>query len=92
MVPNIIRVLVAKPGLGNRDCGAKAIPRGVIAAWVGQLSKDRQNDDAVVIVGGIVPDEDAAQSKQAGVAGPFNPAPHLYRLWEFIRIPVTQIA
>ena len=38
-------------------------------------------NDVVVMVGGIVPDEDAAQLKRLGVAPCFNPALRSKGLW-----------
>lgn len=55
------------------------------------LLKEKQMTDVVVIVGGIVPDEDAAQLKQAGVAGVFQPGASLEQIVEFIRASVKQL-
>jgi methylmalonyl-CoA mutase, C-terminal domain len=51
----------------------------------------RQNDmlDVKVIVGGIVPDEDAAALKQQGVAAVFQPGASLDAIVDFIRKSVT---
>jgi methylmalonyl-CoA mutase C-terminal domain/subunit len=132
MVPNKIRVLVAKPGLDGHDRGAKVIARALrdagmeviytglrqtpemvvntalqedvqviglsilsgahnaIVPRVLQLLREKQMEDVVVIVGGIVPDEDAAQLKKAGVAAVFQPGAPLENIVEFIRASVKQ--
>ena len=41
--------------------------------------------DVLVVVGGIIPDEDAAQLKKLGVAAVFQPGASLERIVEFIR-------
>ena len=134
MVPNKIRVLVAKPGLDGHDRGAKVIARALrdagmeviytglrqtpemivntalqedvqviglsilsgahsaIVPRVMTLLREKQMDDVVVIVGGIVPDEDAAQLKQAGVAEVFQPGASLEQIVGFIRASVKQAA
>ena len=52
----------------------------------------RQNDmtDVVVVVGGIVPDEDAEALKREGVAAVFQPGASLDKIVEFIRSSVAQ--
>lgn len=54
----------------------------------------RQQDmtDVLVIVGGIVPDDDAARLKQQGVAAVFQPGASLEQIVEFIRSSVKQPA
>jgi methylmalonyl-CoA mutase C-terminal domain/subunit len=56
------------------------------------LLKDKQMHDVVVIVGGIVPDEDAAQLKRLGVAAVYQPGASLEEIVEFIRHAVKQTA
>ncbi len=56
------------------------------------LLRENQMDDVVVVVGGIVPDEDAAQLKQAGVAEVFQPGASLEQIVGFIRASVKQAA
>ena len=56
------------------------------------LLKEKQMTDVVVIVGGIVPDEDAVQLKQAGVAEVFQPGASLAQIVEFIRASIKQPA
>jgi methylmalonyl-CoA mutase C-terminal domain/subunit len=56
------------------------------------LLKDKQMTDVLVIVGGIVPDEDAAQLKRLGVAAVYQPGASLEEIVEFIRSTVKQAA
>lgn len=65
---------------------------GAIVPRVMELLKQKQMDDVIVLVGGIVPDEDAAQLKQAGVAEVFQPGASLEQIVEFIRASVKQAA
>jgi methylmalonyl-CoA mutase, C-terminal domain len=44
--------------------------------------------DAFVVVGGIIPDEDAAELKKLGVAEIFQPGSSLEGIVEFIRASV----
>src|SRR5215468_3344389 len=63
-----------------------------IVPRVMELLKEKQMNDVVVIVGGIVPDEDAAQLKKIGVAAVFQPGASLEQIVEFIRGAVPQSA
>jgi methylmalonyl-CoA mutase C-terminal domain/subunit len=63
-----------------------------IVPRVMDLLKQKHMDDVVVIVGGIVPDEDAAQLKRMGVAAVFQPGASLDQIVEFIRGSVRQAA
>jgi len=63
-----------------------------IVPRVMELLKQKQMDDVVVIVGGIVPDEDAAQLKRLGVAAVYQPGASLEEIVEFIRNAVKQAA
>ncbi len=56
-----------------------------IVPRVMELLKQNQMTGMVVIVGGIVPDEDAAQLKRMGVAEVFQPGASLDKIVEFIR-------
>src|SRR3954464_4394339 len=56
-----------------------------IVPRVMELLRARQMDDVKVIVGGIVPDEDAAALKAQGVAAVFQPGASLEGIVEFIR-------
>ena len=57
-----------------------------------ELLKEKEMTDMVVVVGGIVPDEDAAMLKRQGVAEVFQPGAPLERIVEFIRNAVKQPA
>ena len=63
-----------------------------IVPRVMQLLKEKQMSDVLVIVGGIVPDEDAAELKRQGVAAVFQPGASLEGIVEFIRSSVKQTA
>jgi methylmalonyl-CoA mutase, C-terminal domain len=63
-----------------------------IVPRVMELLKEKQMTDVVVIVGGIVPDEDAVQLKRLGVAAVFQPGASLEGIVEFIRSAVKQAA
>ena len=57
-----------------------------------ELLKEKQMTDVLVIVGGIVPDEDAAELKRQGVGAVFQPGASLEAIVEFIRGSVKQPA
>jgi len=57
-----------------------------------ELLKEIGMTDVVVIVGGIVPDEDAAELKRLGVGAVFQPGSSLEAIIEFIRGSVKQPA
>ena len=61
-----------------------------IVPRVMELLKQKGMTDVVVIVGGIVPDEDAAELKRQGVAAVFQPGASLEEIVEFIRSSVKQ--
>ena len=63
-----------------------------IVPRVMELLKEKQMSDVLVIVGGIVPDEDAAQLKRIGVAQVFQPGAALESIVNFIRSSVKQTA
>lgn len=54
-----------------------------------KLLNDRQAGNIKVIVGGVVPDDDAAELKQAGVAEVFPPGSKLDSIVDFIRKSVN---
>lgn len=56
------------------------------------LLREQDMTDVLVIVGGIVPDDDAARLKQQGVAAVFQPGASLEQIVEFIRCSVKQPA
>src|SRR5712671_2289171 len=55
-----------------------------------ELLREKEMSDVLVIVGGIVPDEDAAELKAQGVAAVFQPGASLDGIVEFIRSSVAQ--
>ena len=57
-----------------------------------ELLKEKGMTDVLVIVGGIIPDEDAAELKRQGVAEVFRPGASLDKIAEFIRGSVKQSA
>ena len=63
-----------------------------IVPRVMELLKEKQMSDVLVIVGGIVPDEDAAQLKRIGVAQVYQPGAALESIVNFIRSSVKQTA
>lgn len=63
-----------------------------IVPRVMQLLKEKEMSDVVVVVGGIIPDEDAGQLKRAGVAAVFQPGASLDEIVTFIRGAVRQAA
>ncbi len=63
-----------------------------IVPRVMELLKEKQMSDVLVIVGGIVPDEDAAQLKRIGVAQVYQPGASLEAIVNFIRSSVKQTA
>jgi methylmalonyl-CoA mutase C-terminal domain/subunit len=56
-----------------------------IVPRVMELLKEKGMSDVLVLVGGIVPDEDAVQLKALGVAAVFQPGASLEEIVEFIR-------
>ena len=63
-----------------------------IVPRVMELLKEKRMSDVLVIVGGIVPDEDALQLKRLGVAQVYQPGASLDAIVNFIRSSVKQIA
>jgi methylmalonyl-CoA mutase, C-terminal domain len=57
-----------------------------------QLLRDAGMEDVLVIVGGIVPDEDIPGLKKAGVAAVFQPGVSTQEIVDFIRSHVKQTA
>ena len=49
------------------------------------LLREKQMEDVKVVVGGIIPDEDAAMLKRLGVAAVFQPGASLEGIVDFIR-------
>jgi methylmalonyl-CoA mutase C-terminal domain/subunit len=56
------------------------------------LLREKGMDDVRVMVGGIIPDEDAAELKKLGVAAVFQPGASLEEIVDFIRSSVKQTA
>jgi len=63
-----------------------------IVPRVMELLQQKKMTDVVVVVGGIVPDEDAAELKRQGVGAVFQPGSSLRNIVEFIRGAVKQPA
>jgi methylmalonyl-CoA mutase, C-terminal domain len=68
-----------------------------IVPRVMDLLHEKEMDDVLVLVGGIIPDEDAAQLKQLGVSAVFQPGASLESIVSFIHenvrfeeIPVSE--
>jgi methylmalonyl-CoA mutase C-terminal domain/subunit len=59
-----------------------------IVPRVMELLKQNQMDDVLVLVGGIIPDQDVEALKKAGVAGIFQPGTPMDSIIEFIRANV----
>jgi methylmalonyl-CoA mutase C-terminal domain/subunit len=57
-----------------------------------ELLREKEMTDVVVIAGGIIPDEDAAELKAQGVAEVFQPGASLEGIIKFIRSSVKQVA
>jgi methylmalonyl-CoA mutase, C-terminal domain len=64
----------------------------VIVPRILELLREKEMTDVLVVVGGIIPDEDAAELKKLGVAEVFQPGASLDRIVEFIRATVKQLA
>jgi len=63
-----------------------------IVPRVMELLREKGMDDVLVTVGGIIPDEDAAELKKLGVAAVFQPGASLEEIVDFIRSSVKQTA
>jgi methylmalonyl-CoA mutase, C-terminal domain len=59
-----------------------------IVPRVMELLREKEMTDVIVIVGGIIPDEDAEALKRLGVAAVFQPGASLDAIVEFIRAQV----
>ncbi|MBV9612853.1 MAG: cobalamin B12-binding domain-containing protein [Acidobacteriaceae bacterium] len=57
-----------------------------------ELLREKEMTDVLVVVGGIIPDDDAAVLKKLGVAEVFQPGASLERIVHFIRDSVGQVA
>jgi len=63
-----------------------------IVPRVMDLLREKEMNDVLVVVGGIVPDDDAAELKKLGVAQVFQPGASLAKIVQFIRDSVKQVA
>ncbi len=63
-----------------------------IVPRVMELLREKDMTDVMVVVGGIIPDEDAEQLKKQGVAAVYQPGASLENIAEFIRSNVKQPA
>ena len=61
-----------------------------IVPRVMELLREKDMTDVLVVVGGIVPDQDAVELKAQGVAAVFQPGASLDGIVEFIRSSVAQ--
>ncbi len=57
-----------------------------------ELLREKEMTDVLVVVGGIIPDEDANELKKLGVAEVFQPGASLEKIVTFIRESVQQPA
>jgi len=55
-----------------------------------ELLREKEMTDVLVVVGGIIPDEDANELKKLGVAEVFQPGASLEKIVTFIRESVQQ--
>ena len=56
-----------------------------IVPRVTELMRSHKMDDVVLVIGGIIPDEDIAGMKKAGVAGIFIPGTPMDEIVQFIK-------
>lgn len=63
-----------------------------IVPQVLSLLREKGMSDVLVVVGGIVPDEDAEDLKKQGVAAVFQPGASLEEIVQFIRSSIEQAA
>jgi len=61
-----------------------------IVPRVMELLREQSMEDVKVVVGGIIPDDDALELKQLGVAAIFQPGASLETIVEFIRSSAGQ--
>ena len=57
-----------------------------------ELLREKEMNDVLLVVGGIVPDDDAAELRKQGVAEVFQPGASLEKIIQFIRDSVKQVA
>jgi methylmalonyl-CoA mutase C-terminal domain/subunit len=56
-----------------------------------ELLREQKMDDVLVVVGGTIPDEDAAKLKDMGVAAVYQPGASLDEIVNFIRASVNEL-
>ena len=56
-----------------------------IVPRVADMLKQHKMDDVLLLIGGIIPEQDFEQMKKAGVAGIFNPGTPMDEIADFIR-------
>ncbi|PSH05751.1 MAG: methylmalonyl-CoA mutase [Acidobacteria bacterium] len=56
-----------------------------IVPRVAELLKEKKMDDVLVVIGGIIPDQDVPALKAAGVKGVFQPGSSMETIVQFIR-------
>ena len=61
-----------------------------IVPRVTELLKNNKMDDVLLLVGGIIPDQDVAMLKQNGVSGIFQPGTSMDEIIQFIRSNVKR--
>jgi len=59
---------------------------------VAELMRDQRLDDVLLVVGGIIPDEDIPGLQEAGVSAVFQPGASTQEIVEFIRSHVRKAA
>lgn len=64
----------------------------VIVPRILELLREKQMTDVLVVAGGIIPDDDAAELKRMGVAGVFQPGSSLDKIVTFLRESVQHVA
>ncbi len=55
-----------------------------------QLLQEQGQEDVIVLVGGIIPDEDVEKLRAAGIQGVFGPGTSTQEIVEFIRRAVQE--
>jgi methylmalonyl-CoA mutase, C-terminal domain len=56
-----------------------------------ELLREQKMDDVLVVIGGTIPDEDAAKLKGMGVAAVYQPGASLDEIVNFIRASVNEL-
>jgi methylmalonyl-CoA mutase, C-terminal domain len=62
-----------------------------IAPRLMELLRDKQMDDVLVVMGGIIPDADVPNLKRLGIQGVFPPGTSMQAIVDFIRLRVRAI-